>query len=402
MPRRMLALFLAAVACLCSLSYGQDEADSDELSNGFPLIRRHQLELYAEVLELDGEQREALQILWQGYRLAIREETARMRSLRESLQKAYEENTDAIGNGDTSSIDALQAEVMLEQMKSPRRFLSIEANFAADIRSILSEQQADLAPRYERARRRHMFLGQSEFPGWAGVDLIDAVYSLKLPDDERAELREELLDYEQRADRPLKETFDFMTAIMERLAADEKIDEETAEATIMQKISLLVEINKGALARAGALLSEDSARRLSDEANRRAFPFVYRVSPVARVIDAALKLEDLTDDQRAQIDALRPTYENQLRSANLAWANMLDQRLRDSIGPDRGQIYEDLDEWPAPVQARAELDARFRQRLEAILTREQAEKLAPAPEKQYYLEWVAFEDGHIEYNSDDR
>lgn len=402
MPSRILALFIAAIVCLCSFAFGQEDADDEGLSGGFPLIRRHQLDLYAEVLEFDAGQREALQVLWQGYRLAIREEAERVRSLSERLQKAYEENTDAIMNGDMSSISALQDEVVREQMRSPKRFLSIEADFASDIKSILSERQADLAPRYERSRRRHMFLGESEFPGWAGVDLIDIVYSLKLPHEERAALREELIDYEQRVDRPLKETFDFLTAMLDRFATGEDIDDDGAEETIMQKMSLMVEINKGALARAGALLGEGSARRLADEANRRAFPFVYRVSPVTRAIDAALKLEDMTDDQRVQIDALRPAYESQLRSANLAWANMLEARLKDSIGPDRGQIYEDFNEWPAPVQARAELDARFRQRLDAILTREQAEKLAPAPDKTYYQEWVAFEDGHVEYNSEDR
>jgi len=122
------------------------------------------------------------------------------------------------------------------------------------------------------------------------------------------------------------------------------------------------------------------------EFNRRSLPQVYGRSYAEEAFDTVLGLEDLTDDQREQVEGLRSEYEREASIIRDKWAAALkewqaDVELMQMFG---GGAQGGGPEAREQADAKQELDERFYARVREILTKEQRDVL---PERETDGDW---------------
>ncbi len=232
-----------------------------------------------------------------------------------------------------------------------------------------------------------------------GVNLLDIVEALKLPADAQAKIAEPLTDYEMDMDRALLAKqrvlddlppfepgrgFD-MEAFQARMA-------KTREAGIKVK-----EVNQNHQRKIEGLLPDDSKPKFTDAVRKATYPQVYRQSRVSKSIDAAAKFEDLNQGQKDSLASLKSTYDHDAAVANDAWADEIeaDEKKGGNGGemamPGGGRMRvtmgEEDDKSPLAKarKARRELDDKTRTRLEALLSKEQKERLPKEQEGRQFI-----------------
>ena len=372
------------MACLPAVSAGQQQVfvtarTAGPGGAGYEPISLKALEGYAQTLGLDEMQREAAQMLLEGYRDAIAEAQDARRSAMEQARLEFEDTRDA--------------EVMVERMQASgtafrERTEQLERTFFGDLKSLLMDAgQEERWPRVERARRRETQIDSGPV-STANVDVMQVVRDVAggyaMPSEagdvlDRYELQlDTLLAERQRAVAEMEEGGDFRRFDPERL---EQINESLEK---QREIALRIrQLNDSVVAEVESLLGAEEARgALRDAYERAKFPRIYRESHVSRLLAAAVGFDDLAPAQREAIAAMRTQYDSQAASLNARWARELAEAEKSGqessgafvirFGGEEDGEQSDLEK---ARQARRDLDTETEQRLRETLDEAQEERL---------------------------
>ncbi|MBX3359108.1 MAG: hypothetical protein KF745_11865 [Phycisphaeraceae bacterium] len=346
-------------------------------------ISRASFERAIKPLGLDQNQAEAANALFDVYSQEIRAASREMRDQMAPLEAG-------LGKGDLSAInDKIPALVA----KNAERTAASEKTLLTDIQSLLTPEQAERWPAFERVRRRDQFLRFSLVSG-AAVDLVSLIDSLKLPPDELAAVKGTLDEYELAMDRVLQER--------ERDAKDDapvmRMDPEKAQAQMTREREQGVktrEVNQRYARLLASQLSDENKAKLDELFKARAFRQIYGRSPVTRKLAAAEKLRDLTPQQRERLAALKDKYQSAARPLNDRWASAQEQAetdgkalglpfmIRPMGGADDGEL-------ATARTARKDLDSRYDTELASILTPDQLNALPADPAFGHNTDVIAF------------
>jgi hypothetical protein len=299
---------------------------------------------------------------------------------------------------DDAEIDRLrdEAERILRRWRLERA--NLRSEFLANVRVALNEAQLQRWPEFERALRRTKSIGRGRLAG-EEVDLFLVLTELDVDADAMGELRDTLTNYAIELDQALKARdafidegrLDFIGFLVDQ-QFDAAIDYMNRESTLRVAVRDTNEryaelIANGLEAVAGA----ETAEAFRSAYRERAFERIFRPTRTQRAFEAAREIEGLDEDVLAAIRALEEGYLLELARINNELVlltlkhepQQITQRLRwraergndrnRGAGPGVSRRLED------PIREafgrRGELDARYRDQLEALLTPEQIELL---------------------------
>jgi len=377
------ALVLAAAVVLGAWSGASAQFSIFRGADSRPAMTERDVSRYGGLLKLTPEQQEAAKDLVSGYTLEY-EKLAKER--REKMRDLSEE---ARESKDFSIME--QMGPMLE--KFGKQADAMEESLISDLKSILSNEQTALWPKFERTRRREKTITRGTLAG-ESVDLVRIVDELELTPAVRAPLMETMEQYESDLDRVLVER----NKVQDEEAAKSPMGKSgtiaidvTSFAESQKKITeagkKVRDVNKRYTPSIEGQLPEASRAAFIAAVKQSSFPQVYKPTRTDKALEAALKFEDLETAQRAAIEALSEQYRREAVTANDRWASAIVEEEEDGSTLGFGGIIimnagDEEKETPtqAARKARRELDKKTLDSLRAVLTETQREKL-PAREE---------------------
>lgn len=347
--------------------------------DGIGRITRASVEAYAKKLNLTADQKAAATALHEGYDTAVTQANKEFQSEMEEVRKSVEETDDA--------------SAFMEKMPKLRDQLNkktkeLEKSFMGDLQSLLTTEQNASWSSVERHRRRETQLRPGSVSG-EGVNLLDVVEGLKLPADVQAKINEPLNDYEMDMDRALiskQRVLEDMSPLEPGRGLDMDAFEERLKKNREAGIKIK-EVNQSHERKISGLLPDDKKAAFSDAIRKATYPTVYRQSRISKSIEVAAKFDDLNQGQKDSLAALKATYDRDAVSLNDKWASAIEEDEKKGggggevamIGGGRMRVTMGEGDDSSPLaqarKARRELDDKTRSRMDAILTKEQKERL---------------------------
>ena len=293
-------------------------------------ISSRELDQYARRLSLSDQQREALQSIHNTYR-------AEFARLRDGEIEAYLQTHGGFGGFSINFDRAAVKEETDELKKLLGKIRAVDRRFFEQMQPLLAEEQLLRLPRIRQARevqRYRMglpFLGGVTNPS-ASVDLSTIVEDLDFTPEQRQAIDAVLATYERQlvaAARALHEValnrrlimFDRMEAM--GYGAEALADPENAEGLFQAFFSAMSDVqarlneeageigslNRRTLKTLVDLLPAEQAETLRIRFYGRAYSEILAViNPARWRFEEALKLTELTDEQRQAINSLRSGY----------------------------------------------------------------------------------------------
>ncbi len=348
-----------------------------------PPVTSEELKAYSELLGLTSEQLEDATAMLEAMQAEFAQVQGDRQSAMEAMRKEYEQSKDM-------QVLLRDAPAIMQTFRDKRS--ALERGFFDDLRLTLTPEQDEQWRAMERLRRRERTLAPGMLSG-ESVDLVKVVREMELPESVRTDVRELLAGYEADLDRALIERNQFRDRHQEMIQIGGgppdlgKMQELTAQSR--EASAKVRDVNRRHARLIRGVLPDAAAADFDARMNALAMPDVYGPSRVTRLMDAAGGLDDLTAEQRQALADLREAYRREVASANDAWAKAIEA---DEMNPSGGSFFfgggsiriATNDGSGNPTEsdraraagARRDLDARFRERAESILTPEQREKSA--------------------------
>lgn len=350
-----------------------------------PSVNSRDLERYSDVLGLNADQRAVVRELFGGYQEQYRafaekarEDLANMRGRMEGERGQREGG----GRGMGEAFNAIRE--TFTRLREERE--RMERTFFEDVRVILTPEQEALWPRVERMRRRETTMERGLMAG-ENVDLLRLVERLNLPSDLRQQLAGTLEQYEVELDRALVERNRVQEEGLSGLMAgrfgrpEEGFDMERAQRAFQEareSSMRLRDVNRRYARQIEGQLPEDRRAQFTRLFNEASFPEAYRESAVSRNIAVALGFADLTAEQRQRLTEVREQYARESGPVADRLARAIEEQqatmtVEQLMARFRGG--EDTSPLAQARQARRDLERTFGDRVRAILTPEQIERL---------------------------
>ncbi|UCD75673.1 MAG: hypothetical protein JSV91_01915 [Phycisphaerales bacterium] len=329
--RHWLALMLVLVTPVLGITvFARAQGTSGTLPD--PISSR-ELSRYADRLDLSDEQRQAVQSIHNKYR-------ADFARLRDGEIEEYLSTHGGAGNlritFDRSEVekDARDLQKLLGRIRS------VDERFFDQLLALLTEQQQAMLPRIRQARERARYQSGMSLIGIiinpaARHDLSALMTELDLAPEPGSDLDLVLQQYETRLTASARDLHDVSVKkellMFDRMAeqgygADVLEDPSGAEGLIDVLFSAMnhvqdrmndqaaeiADLNRRTLKELTALMPEDQARKLRGRFLQRAYhdPLVSG-QRVSRRFSTALERDELTDQQRSQIEGMQLAYEQQ-------------------------------------------------------------------------------------------
>lgn len=278
------------------------------------------------------------------------------------------------------------------------------------ISPMLTEAQSGILPRVRQARERERFNSEvTRFldflnPG-VRVDLSEIITGLEFAPEQIQLIDPILMSYEQRLTTSSRKLFETTTSMvldvlkrLEQMGFTQGSLRDPATAfrlfeafqTIWDEVTLdlmkesneIASLHRRTYRSIAAALPEDSARRLTREYYRRAYPEAANIGRLAeRQLNAALRIDTLPEDTRQSIELLRTSHRASQDRVAEQIVDLLDERRRSMTlrtiirrGADERQtMLDDL------RRRGEETDASTIQSLQAMLGPELAQYVQNAP-----------------------
>lgn len=356
------ALIVAGAIVASPLSHAQFGSRSLMVQAFEPYIMQRDMPLMVAILDLDETQRPIVDMLLEDY----------MASFAAGIEKVRAQMQDA-GSAAKEDLTAL-----LRPLNNwSRERQELYNRFAETMKSVLSPQQLDRWPAFERAIRRERLLPQSEISG-EGVNLIGIINDLAPPAEVRATAQPVIEAYEIRIDGALTERQareeENMGPMMDAMVTMDHQRAAELQDRIMAARVRLRDAQEISIEEISTALGADWGPRFRVIAMQRAFPEVFSPNSVIRLFDAALEIADLTPEQRASITSLKGEMEREWEGLS---REMLTVVKRDEPAAPKRRAAAPAErqgrspELEAMRRKRQDLAERYRQQLEHILTPEQ-------------------------------
>jgi len=377
-----------------------------------PRIGARELVDYMTLLKLDDEQRTTAQQMYKEYQESWRalETDGAIHALQKQQTSLWQHNGDEQPKGPTTA--------QLDETYRLRRaaldaIMQTDKSFLDDMEmAVLNAGQAPIMARVRLWRERICY-NRGDVLSWmsdgaqeSSIDLVRLVQRQRLHPDHLTALDPILQKYEKDAVDVVKARYDASMAYMRaqeqwNVEASSVQDEngmdfgrryrallEVPLRAAGEADGMVSELNRTTLTALTEALPAAEAYALRREYNKRAFPTIYQDgTALERQLDEALRLGDLTDEQRRIVTDLiaeyRPAYEalcEQMVSHTSTQPNI--NRAFGWEGEEWQKMQEQQEVMEKMRFDRNELNQRAVARLKAALTEDQIKRIGGLPEPQ--------------------
>jgi hypothetical protein len=330
-----------------------------------------------QMLKLDEAQRIIINTLYDDYYASFEDGVARMK-------QRFEDMRGDLQAGDKNRI--------LRLVFTPFRDWGAEKNllgqqFLGNVEVVLTEDQLVQWPSVQRRLYRERHLHRGRLSG-ESTNLLDAVRDLNLDARLTAQLQPVLEAYEIALDQALRMRDEPLVGKDNPvLLALEEEDYQKRLNALHQQIQRQVQVrnvNDQYIEQIATAMPEDVAVRFRAAALDRAYPRIYRETPVQRIFKAARDLDDLTPEIMIAIIQLEAGYLSELSSINHHLLAAL-RSYEPQEAQDRAQDFarrmanQPVEPKADPTRelfaAREELNRKYVRLLKDLLTEDQFAKL---------------------------
>lgn len=340
-----------------------------------PTIDSREIERYAEMLALTPEQIENAKGMLEGFNTEFSAVRQEMRTAFEAMRdEARETGDNSIWRDAGKLMQGFQAKIE-----------KAEKAYFDDFKLLLTEEQAAKWPAVERARRREQSVPRGGILSGEAVDLVRILKrEMKLTPEELAPVQPLLDQYELELDRVLAERDKAYQEGMGQGAnlwfnqQMDKIEELFNKAR--DAAAKVKEVNKRYARQIEAGLPEARHAEFEREVQEASFPRVYRPNYVTRSFETALGLEDLSEDQRQQINTIKASFEQQVEpiqrkiAASIEETEMTRSAMQMfGMGGGGNEGASDLRD------QRRELEEKTFEKIRSVLNEDQRSKLPERP-----------------------
>ena len=377
-PRLVVAILATFAFLLLPGATGSTSAQFGEAA-GFteimmPYYLRRDLSLFEVSLELDDAQAAILESLYMDYEDS--QEASKV-AMMERFSTMKEE------------LDAKSETEVMELVFRPfeekaEDWEKLNDAFLYNVQAILSSQQVDAWPRFERELRRQKELPKGKYAG-ENIDVIEIASLLELDREARDEIDIVLEDYGIALDAMLARRTDVLRG--SRLPMMRSIQENDMNASLKlyeEQIAARIgvrDVNDEYTAIVWESLPDDARDFFLNEIYVRAYPRVYgRKTSAHRLIMGASEINDLDPDTLAAIIELQDNYQTELESLNQRLVELIrrhepdDDRFRARAYVMRAQGETPTrpdDPTREAFRERQRLDNQYAETLKSMLTPEQ-------------------------------
>ena len=331
--RKALRSYVAALVMIVPLVAATTHSHAQGTSGMLPdPISSRDLEGYARRLQLDEFQRLAIDPLHEQYRAAFRQ-------LREDdIAKLLKQTVEMRGGG-FSMPQRETAERLLKDMKRAfKKIEQLDSRLFNQMDVVLTDDQRAAMPRVRLARARQRYRNGAMGGGGIGsqaarIDLSEMYAQLELSDQELLDSDPLIASYERRLTPAVEKLYEAtITMSLDMLDAFEAAgmtdldmtDPESAQQmmetmqaiwadlgkNMTEKSTAIADLNRKTLKSVRARLTPKNARDLRHNYYRRAYPMAPAdPNSAQKRIAAALRLKQLTEDQRLAITDAAQTHQ---------------------------------------------------------------------------------------------
>jgi len=370
---RLIVVCAAAVGAV-AISPAQAQFGGGGRQGMAAALNSRDLGRYADILGLDPEQREVVEVLFEGY---MDEFQAGIQEFRDEMNAIREEMRDERGGPE-------RWQAMGELMETFReKGERLQSTMLGDMRAILTTEEEEHWPRVERAIRRDQTLRRGFLSG-ERVDVVRLVDRLELGESEEAELDSVLIQYEIELDKALEARNDMQEDAMEDIRELFQSGDEEKMQDMMDKgrkaSARVRDVNKRYFRQIESMLAGDARYQFEEAYKQAAFPQVYRGQRGGRVLESVGNFDDLTEDQQRTLTAIRNDYEREIGAINTEHAKAIEENemtmtVRDFFRRGRGDRGGDRGPGSEFNDRKRELDDKTLESVKQILSAEQVERM---------------------------
>lgn len=268
----------------------------------------------------------------------------------------------------------------------------IEKQVLGDLRLTLTPEQDANWDRLERLRRREANVSGMMGISGESVDLVKVgekvgVISGPVFAGAGEQVKPLFEQYERELDAAIQAKQKAMTEA--RPPAEGNFDRDAmakAMEAVREKSVALREVNQKFARQIAGVLSEGDRSKWEQEVKKQTFPEVYRETYASRAMKAALAMDDLSSEQRSQVQSAMERFERELAPANEALAKAIaeadDSGARGGmVGGAGGPMMVRMGDEPEAVKAaraaRRDIEKKAMESVNATLTESQRSKLPP-------------------------
>lgn len=273
-----------------------------------PDFMMRDLPVFVDSLALEEWQRPVLEVLLQDYETSFNTAADGVRVKMSSFKDA------AAGASADRVIDMI-SEPLIAWTNEKKK---LREEFLTGVRGILGDSQKENWSTLERAIRREKSLPLGELSG-ESVDLTIVMREVQATPIALDAARAAVEQYEIQLDQALAlRDAELDSSIGPLLKAMSRMDESGGVATqesIMQKRVAVRAAQEAGITTIRDALGSEFGAEFERRAMQRSFPQVFRPDPITPMLDGALALPDLTEDQKNKLLALQTQFGFDLRGA---------------------------------------------------------------------------------------
>lgn len=390
---RTFALCSLALALLLAVpAHAQPRRDRGGFGDvASPQIDSQEIEKYRDLLGLSDDQLETARELHAAYMAELDKLATRAREITEAARTEFRETRDFTVWRDLRGV--------IEKISEQRDALT--QSTLDDLRLVLTpEQDAQWSNLEQFRRRRHELVEGATLSG-EGVDLLAIVDLEELTDDSRAPVQALLDQYASELDRAIIERQKAVKKMRDAEAADDAGDADLPEEQeqqlrddIRDRAAAIRDLNRRYVRLVAAELGTDAGGRVEIAYQRASFPSVYSESAADKAFATALAMEDLSDDQTAQLKAMVAGFERDRAAMNQKIAEAIEEQEMTRREPQRRGGPPRFFGGPGPedekvrdlLRSRRDFDQAAIERLTTVLTADQAARLPETPSDDWRTE----------------
>lgn len=296
---------------------------------------------------------------------------------------------------DPSELPELRPQMTELMTRASAERTKLRTQLLDDLKALLTTEQADRWPGFERFVNRRELLPKGVLAG-ESTDLTACVDSLALTPPLAPELTQMLAEYELALDSALRAREDARKQAMapaEQAGEGERFDRLRAYMKSRRELGVPVrDINLRYARLLESVVPEDHRSAFAEVVRARLYPRIYGQTHAQRALEAAGKLDDLSPEQRERVLAIAESFARDAAPINQRWATALAQTQAAGGGLSEFELLIDGAQPPEPdpnAQAakeaqklRREIERSALKALREALTPEQVARL-PRPRPQH-------------------
>lgn len=366
----------AVVAAPVTAQFGLNAGIGDAFK---PAFSSRDVQLAADMLDLDEAQRFILETLFEDYNVEFRTGVDAFRDRIAELRNEIDpDNPDPgqIMRVVFGNVDEWRAESQ-----------QIADRFVEDLQSLLNEDQLAKWPKFQRRLFRAKYLGNGQLSA-ESLDLVTEVTLLGVSAAQMEAVAPLLERYEIDLDEALRQREQFLSESQAELIKAVQEDDPRVGMSVAQGQVELREavrnVNERYVEILAAALPAESSEQFLQTIREKTYPRIYRPTQADRVFKAALLIPDLSPETKDAIQEVYTQYLSELDTFNARLVEMVrthePKEIRNKVEMasarlSGGQIERLVDPTREAYGERRDMAQRYVDQLRSLLTPEQFSKL---------------------------